>query len=127
MIENISRHLRMGKERITAAIDATKEISLAVLGSTGVLVFAFVPMLFLPDGAGQYTRSFIVTIIYTVVASLIISLTIIPFLASGLLKRDDDEHGNRGVALADEQDRPLLPSGTSRRHCQRPSARFGGH
>ena len=94
VIENISRHLRMGKERITAAIDATKEISLAVLGSTGVLVFAFVPMLFLPDGAGQYTRSFIVTIIYTVVASLIISLTIIPFLASGLLKRDDDEHGN---------------------------------
>ncbi len=95
VIENISRHLRMGKDRIIAAIDGAKEIRIAVLGSTGVLVFAFFPMLFLPEGAGQYTRSFIVTIIYTVSASLIISLTIIPFLASRLLKREEDEHGNR--------------------------------
>jgi multidrug efflux pump subunit AcrB len=95
VIENISRHLRMGKDRITAAIDGAKEIRLAVLGSTGVLVFAFFPMLFLPEGAGQYTRSFIASIIYTVSASLVISLTIIPFLASRALKRDGDEHGNR--------------------------------
>jgi multidrug efflux pump subunit AcrB len=94
VIENIARHLRMGKDRIVAAIDGAKEIRIAVLGSTGVLVFAFFPMLFLPEGAGQYTRSFIVTIIYTVSASLIISLTIIPFLASRILKRDADEHGN---------------------------------
>jgi multidrug efflux pump subunit AcrB len=65
-----------------------------VLGSTGVLVFAFVPMLFLPEGAGKFTMSFIGTIIFTVTASLVISLTIIPFLASRLLKRDGDEHGN---------------------------------
>jgi multidrug efflux pump subunit AcrB len=95
VIENISRHLRMGKERIQAAIDGAKEIQMAVIGSTGVLVFAFFPMLFLPEGAGQYTRSFIATIIYTVSASLVISLTIIPFLASQLLKPDSDEHGNR--------------------------------
>ena len=95
VIENISRHLRMGKERIQAAIEGTKEIQLAVLGSTGVLIFAFFPMLFLPEGAGQYTRSFIATIIFTVTASLVISLTIIPFLASRMLKRDEDEHGNR--------------------------------
>lgn len=95
VIENIARHLRMGKERVQAAIDGAKEIQLAVLGSTGVLIFAFFPMLFLPEGAGQYTRSFIATIIYTVTASLIISLTIIPFLASRILKRDEDEHGNR--------------------------------
>jgi multidrug efflux pump subunit AcrB len=95
VIENISRHLRMRKDRITAAIDGAKEIRMAVLGSTGVLVFAFFPMLFLPEGAGQYTRSFIATIIYTVTASLVISLTIIPFLASRLLKRDTEEHGNR--------------------------------
>lgn len=95
VIENISRHLRMGKERVQAAIEGTKEIQVAVLGSTGVLIFAFFPMLFLPEGAGQYTRSFIATIIFTVTASLIISLTIIPFLASRILKRDEDEHGNR--------------------------------
>jgi multidrug efflux pump subunit AcrB len=94
VIENIARHLRMGKDRIIAAVDGAKEIRVAVLGSTGVLVFAFFPMLFLPEGAGQYTRSFIVTIIFTVSASLVISLTIIPFLASLILKRDADEHGN---------------------------------
>ena len=94
VIENIARHLRMGKDRIQAAIDGTKEIRVAVLGSTGVLVFAFFPMLFLPEGAGKFTQSFIATIIYTVVASLVISLTIIPFLASRILKRDADEHGN---------------------------------
>ena len=94
VIENIARHLRMGKDRIQAAIDGTKEIRVAVLGSTGVLVFAFFPMLFLPEGAGKFTQSFIATIIFTVVASLIISLTIIPFLASRLLKPDADEHGN---------------------------------
>ncbi len=94
VIENIARHLRMGKDRIQAAIDGTEEIRVAVLGSTGVLVFAFFPMLFLPEGAGKFTQSFIATIIFTVVASLIISLTIIPFLASRLLKRDADEHGN---------------------------------
>jgi multidrug efflux pump subunit AcrB len=95
VIENIARHLRMGKDRVQAAIDGTKEIRVAVLGSTGVLVFAFFPMLFLPEGAGKFTQSFIGTIIYTVVASLIISLTIIPFLASRILKREEDEHGNR--------------------------------
>lgn len=111
VIENIARHLRMGKERITAAIDATKEIRLAVIGSTGVLIFAFVPMLFLPDGAGQYTRSFIATIIYTVLASLVISLTIIPFLASSVLKRDEDEHGNALLRwLMDKIDRFYRPA-----------------
>jgi multidrug efflux pump subunit AcrB len=94
VIENIARHLRMGKDRIQAAIDGTKEIRLAVLGSTGVLVFAFFPMLFLPEGAGKFTQSFIATIIYTIVASMVVSLTIIPFLASRILRADADEHGN---------------------------------
>ena len=112
VIENIARHLRMGKDRIQAAIEGTKEIRVAVLGSTGVLVFAFFPMLFLPEGAGKFTQSFIATIIFTVVASLIISLTIIPFLASRLLKRDADEHGNPVLkwlmASIDHFYRPIL-------------------
>lgn len=92
--ENIARHLRMGKRRSIAAIDATREITPAVLGSTGVLIFAFTPLLFLPEGAGKFTQSFIYTIIFTVFASLVISLTIIPFLASRILSRDEDPEGN---------------------------------
>lgn len=94
VVENISRHLRMGKTRNQAAIDGTKEITKAVLGSTGVLVFAFLPMLFLPEGAGKFTRSFIGSILYTVTASMVVSLTIVPFIASRLLKPDHDPDGN---------------------------------
>jgi multidrug efflux pump subunit AcrB len=94
VVENIARHLRMGKPRDVAAIDGTKEITKAVLGSTGVLVFAFFPLLFLPEGAGKYTGSFIGTILFTVIASMFVSLTIVPFLASRILKPDADEEGN---------------------------------
>lgn len=93
--ENIARHLRMGKTRVQAAIEGTKEIRIAVLGSTFVLVFAFAPLFFLPGGGGSYTRSFYVAIVMTVLASLVISLSLIPFLASRLLKREEDPEGNK--------------------------------
>jgi multidrug efflux pump subunit AcrB len=64
------------------------------LGSTGVLVFAFLPLFFLPEGAGKFTQSFIATIVSTITASMIVSLTIVPFLASRILKRDEHEGGN---------------------------------
>ncbi len=94
VVENIARHLRMGKGRSQAAIDGTKEITMAVLGSTGVLVFAFLPLFFLPEGAGKFTQSFIATIVSTITASMIVSLTIVPFLASRILKREEHEGGN---------------------------------
>ena len=94
VVENISRHLRMGKSRSEAAIDGTKEITMAVLGSTGVLVFAFLPLFFLPEGAGKFIQSFIGTIVSTITASMIVSLTIVPFLASRILKGDEPEAGS---------------------------------
>ena len=94
VVENIARHLRMGKSRSEAAIDGTKEITMAVLGSTGVLVFAFLPLFFLSEGAGTFTQSFIGTIVATITASMIVSLTIVPFLASRILKRDETEEGS---------------------------------
>lgn len=93
--ENISRHLRMGERRDIAALSGTREITSAVLGSTGVLIFAFLPLVFLPGGAGMFTRSLPLAVIFTVGASLVVSLTIIPFLASRLLRRDEDPEGNR--------------------------------
>ena len=94
VVENIARHLRMGKSRSDAAIDGTKEITMAVLGSTGVLVFAFLPLFFLPEGAGKFIQSFIGTIVATITASMIVSLTIVPFLASRILKGDESEEGS---------------------------------
>ena len=110
VVENIARHLRMGKGRDQAAIDGTKEITMAVVGSTGVLVFAFFPLFFLPEGAGKFTQSFIGTIVATITASMIVSLTIVPFLASRILRPDQHEGGNNLLRwLMDKIDRFYHP------------------
>ena len=93
--ENIARHLRMGKPRTQAAIDGTSQIAVAVIGCTFVLLFAFLPLTMLPEGAGKFTRSLPVAVLGTVAASLVVSLTIVPFLASRILPREEGEEGNR--------------------------------
>jgi multidrug efflux pump subunit AcrB len=95
VVENITRYLRQGYSRQAAAVLATKQIAVAVIGSTATLIFAFVPMLFLPGGAGEFIASLPMTVIYTVLASLFVSLTIIPWLASMLLPRHERPGGNR--------------------------------
>jgi len=95
VVENITRFLREGWSRREAAILATRQIAVAVLGATATLIFAFVPLLFLPGGPGKYIRSMPLAVIYTVVASLFVSLTIIPWLASLLLRRSQPEGGGR--------------------------------
>ena len=97
--ENIARHLRMGKKREQAAIDGTSQIAVAVIGCTFVLLFAFLPLTMLPEGAGKFTRSLPVAVLGTVAASLLVSLTIVPFLASRILPREEGEHGNRFLQL----------------------------
>jgi multidrug efflux pump subunit AcrB len=86
VVENIARYMRSGYGRVEAAIKATDQIYLAVLGCTAALVLAFLPLLFLPEGPGEFIRSLPAAILFTVVASLFVSLTIIPFLASRMLR-----------------------------------------
>ncbi|HSN69991.1 MAG TPA: efflux RND transporter permease subunit [Steroidobacteraceae bacterium] len=85
VVENIARYLRAGYQRAEAAIAATNQIALAVLGCTATLALAFLPLLFLPEGAGAFIRVLPAAVLYTILASLFVSLTIIPFLASRLL------------------------------------------
>ena len=94
VVENISRFLREGHSRREAAIRATRQIAVAVLGCTATLIVAFLPILFLPGNAGKFIRSMPVAVIYTIVASLVVSLTIIPFLASLLLTEEPEGKGN---------------------------------
>lgn len=101
VVENIARFLREGYSRTQAAIEATKQIGVAVLGATGTLVFAFVPLLFLPGLAGKYIRSLPVAVVYAVLASLFVSLTIIPWLASRLMPREEHAEGNRVLRWLD--------------------------
>jgi len=93
VVENIARHLRTGKNPREAAILATRQITASVLGCTATLVFAFVPLLALPGVSGQFIRSLPVALVFTIGASLLVSLTVVPFLSSVLLK-PEGEHGN---------------------------------
>lgn len=94
VVENIERHLRMGKSKKQAAIEATQQIGLAVVGCTVTLVLAFLPLLFLPEASGDFIRSLPVAVVATVLASLFVSLTIVPFLSSRILGLKHDARGN---------------------------------
>ena len=98
VVENITRFVREGRSRFEAAVEATKQIGVAVVGATATLVLAFLPLLLLPGGPGMYIRSLPVAVIYTVVASLFVSLTIIPWLASFVLEPHggDERDGGGG-------------------------------
>jgi multidrug efflux pump subunit AcrB len=93
--ENIARHLREGKSRLQAALDGTGQIAIAVVGCTATLMLAFLPLMFLPGGAGKFIKSLPVSVLLAVGASMIVALTIIPFLASRLLSRDEHPEGNK--------------------------------
>ena len=97
VVENISRHLREGYSRVQAAIVATDQIALAVLGCTATLIFAFLPLLNLPEGAGKFTRGLPLAVVLTILASLLVAFTIVPFLASRFLPRNADPEGNAAL------------------------------
>lgn len=95
--ENIARHLRNGLKPRDAAIAGVSEINVAVIGCTATLLFAFLPIMALPEGAGAFIRSLPVAVVMTIIASLVVALTIIPFLASRLLPRDAAGHSNAAL------------------------------
>ncbi|CCH56154.1 acriflavin resistance protein [Fibrisoma limi BUZ 3] len=94
VVENIERYLREGYSKREAAIKATRQITLAVIGCTTTLILAFLPLLFLPEGSGDFIRSLPMGVVLTVLASLAVSLTIVPFLSSRLLKEEHNPEGN---------------------------------
>lgn len=95
VVENIERWLRDGYSKLDAAIKATKQIGLAVIGCTATLIIAFLPLVFLPDASGDFIRSLPMAVILCVLASMVVSLTIIPFLSSVILKQHHGkEDGN---------------------------------
>jgi multidrug efflux pump subunit AcrB len=91
VVENIERWMRDGHSRLEATLKATQQIGLAVVGCTATLIIAFLPLVFLPEGAGEFIRSLPMGVITSVLASMLVSLTIIPFLSSRLLK---ENHGH---------------------------------
>jgi multidrug efflux pump subunit AcrB len=91
VVENIERWMSNGYSRLEATLKATQQIGVAVIGCTATLIIAFLPLVFLPEAAGEFIRSMPMGVILCVVASMFVSLTIIPFLSSRILK---ENHGH---------------------------------
>ncbi|HTG65386.1 MAG TPA: efflux RND transporter permease subunit, partial [Flavobacterium sp.] len=94
VVENIERWLREGHSKMDAVLKGTKQIGIAVIGTTATLVIAFIPLAFLPDMAGEFIRSLPMAVITSVLASMLVALTLVPFLGSRFLKTHEHEGGN---------------------------------
>jgi HAE1 family hydrophobic/amphiphilic exporter-1 len=86
VIENIYRHLSMGKDSKTAARDGAKEVGAAITASTLTTVAVFLPVVFISGIIGELFTEFALTISFSLLASLIVALTVVPMLASRMLK-----------------------------------------
>ncbi|MEK0441170.1 MAG: hypothetical protein RL403_148 [Bacteroidota bacterium] len=95
VVENIERWIRDGFSKKEAALKATQQISISVVGCTVTLIIAFLPLVFLPESSGDFVRSLPMSVITSVLASLVVSLTIIPFLSTWLLKNKKEGHSNK--------------------------------
>jgi multidrug efflux pump subunit AcrB len=85
-IENIVRHMRMGKSAFQAAIDAADEIGLAVLATTMSIVAVFLPVGLMPGISGQFFIQFGMTVVIAVLLSLAVARLITPMIAAYFLK-----------------------------------------
>lgn len=85
VIENIVRHMEMGKSKYQAALDGTAEIGLAVTATTLTLVAVFVPVGMMTGIVGQFFRQFGITVAFAVLVSLFIAFTLTPMLAASYL------------------------------------------
>ncbi|MBA3897175.1 MAG: efflux RND transporter permease subunit, partial [Sphingomonadaceae bacterium] len=85
-IENIVRHMRMGKTAYQASIDAADEIGLAVLATTMSIVAVFLPVGLMPGISGQFFKNFGLTIVAAVLVSLAVARLITPMVAAYFLK-----------------------------------------
>jgi multidrug efflux pump subunit AcrB len=85
-IENIVRHMRMGKSAYQASMDAADEIGLAVLATTMAIVAVFLPVALMPGISGQFFKSFGYTVVITVLMSLLVARMITPLMAAYFLR-----------------------------------------
>ncbi len=100
MVENIHRHIRLGYGRAEAAIKATSEIGWPVVSATFTTLLAFVPIIMMPDKTGDFIKSLPVTIIFTLIISLLIALTLTPLLASIFLKKPEEQKPHNNTIAA---------------------------
>lgn len=101
--ENIFRHLEMGKDPKTAALDGTKEVAMAVIATTFVVIAVFGPIAFVGGMVGQFFRQFGLTIVFMMLISLFDAFTVAPMLSAYMATKK--EHGARRWRVLEAFDR----------------------
>jgi hydrophobic/amphiphilic exporter-1 (mainly G- bacteria), HAE1 family len=97
VLENTHRHLHMGKDKMTAAIDGSEEVWSAILASTLTHIAVFLPLLFLSGTASIMFTQLSIVVMFSLVMSLFVAVTIVPVLCSRWLKTPDEEAADRGI------------------------------
>ncbi|MCE2998215.1 MAG: efflux RND transporter permease subunit [Betaproteobacteria bacterium] len=92
VLENITRHMEMGKDRMTAALEGAQEIGFTVLSMTVSLAAVFIPILFMEGMLGRLFREFAVTVGVAVLVSGVVSLSMTPMMCS-LMLTPHQQHG----------------------------------
>ena len=93
MLENIVRHMEMGKDPMKASFDGSAEVAFTILAMTMSLTAVFIPLLFMGGILGRLFHEFAVTIGTAILVSGFVSLTLTPMLASRFLKPPSHQHG----------------------------------
>ena len=86
MLENIDRHLQMGKTPLKAALDGSREIGLAVVATTSTIVAVFIPVAFMGGVPGQFFQPFGVTVAVSTMFSTLVACTVTPMLSAYILR-----------------------------------------
>ena len=97
VLENTHRHLHMGKDRMTAAIEGSEEVWSAILASTLTHIAVFVPLLFLSGTASIMFTQLSVVVMFSLAMSLFVAVTIVPVLCSRWLRTPDEEAARSGL------------------------------
>jgi HAE1 family hydrophobic/amphiphilic exporter-1 len=98
MMENIARHVEMGKAPLAAALDGSREIGFTIVSMTLSLAAVFLPVLFMGGIVGRLLHEFAVTIMVAVVVSGLVSLTLTPLLSSRMMRSGHEEQPAAGTA-----------------------------
>jgi multidrug efflux pump subunit AcrB len=95
MVENIARHIEMGKKPLQAALDAGGEIGFTILSISISLVAVFIPLLLMSGMVGRMFQEFAVTVTVAIAVSALVSLTLTPMMGSRLLRHERPEEQGR--------------------------------
>ncbi len=108
VLENIFRHIEeKGETPMKAAVNATKEIGLAVMATTLSLIAVFLPVAFMGGIPGKFLRSFGVTMAFAIAVSMLVSFSLTPMMSSRWLKKHEENYKSVGQRVVDAFYRPI--------------------